>query len=48
MRLFEEMDNGVIEQQVQQSLMELAIGSGTNAGSPGKLVELFGLREVDG
>jgi len=47
MRLFEEKDDGTIQQQIEQSLMELAIGSGTSAGSPGKLVELFGLREVD-
>jgi hypothetical protein len=48
MRLFEEKDDGVVEQQVGQSLNELAIGSGTSAGSPGKLVELLGLREMDG
>ena len=47
MRLFEEKDDGAIQQQIEQSLMELAIGSETRAGSPGKLVELFGLREVD-
>ena len=47
MRLFEEKDDGAIQQQIEQSLMELAIGSGTSAGSPGKLVELLGLREVE-
>jgi hypothetical protein len=47
MRLFEQEDDGAIRQQIEQSLMELAIGSGTSAGSPGRLVELLGLREME-
>ena len=48
MNLFEEKDDSIIQQRVEQSLKELAIGRGTSGGSPGRLIKLFGLREVDG